>query len=78
MDFDVVNLDKYHSKICLSAFPGRTSDNVFCIDSMNQFFDFLDSNRYKALVSLVEEHEFDKYIPLSQFKNSITGRNFGW
>jgi protein-tyrosine phosphatase len=45
---------------------------------MAQFFDFLESNQYQVLISLVELHEFDDYISLANFKKNVGQRNFDW
>ena len=78
MNFNLVRLENFGSEICLSAFPGREHTNVFSIDLMEEFFDFLDSNRYRSLVSLVEVHEFDQFISYPQFEEKIGKRNFSW
>ena len=78
MNFNLVRLENFGSEICLSAFPGREHTNVFSIDLMEEFFDFLDSNRYRSLVSLVEVHEFDQFISYSKFEEKIGTRNFSW
>ena len=78
MNFNLVRLENFGSEICLSAFPGREHTNVFSIDLMEEFFDFLDSNRYRSLVSLVEVHEFDQFIPYPKFEEKIGKRNFSW
>ena len=78
MDFNLVRLENFGSEICLSAFPGREHTNVFSIDLMEEFFDFLDSNRYRSLVSLVEVHEFDQFISYPKFEEKIGKRNFSW
>ena len=78
MNFDLVRLENFGSEICLSAFPGREHTNVFSIDLMEEFFDFLDSNRYRSLVSLVEVHEFDQFISYPKFEEKIGKRNFSW
>ena len=78
MNFNLVRLENFGSEICLSAFPGREHTNVFSIDLMEEFFDFLDSNRYRSLVSLVEVHEFDQFISYPKFEEKIGKRNFSW
>ena len=78
MNFNLVRLENFGSEICLSAFPGREHTNVFSIDLMEEFFDFLDSNRYRSLVSLVELHEFDQFISYPKFEEKIGKRNFSW
>ena len=78
MNFNLVRLENFGSEICLSAFPGREYTNVFSIDLMEEFFDFLDSNRYRSLVSLVEVHEFDQFISYPKFEEKIGKRNFSW
>ena len=78
MNFNLVRLENFGSEICLSAFPGRKHTNVFSIDLMEEFFDFLDSNRYRSLVSLVEVHEFDQFISYPKFEEKIGKRNFSW
>ena len=78
MNFNLVRLQNFGSEICLSAFPGREHTNVFSIDLMEEFFDFLDSNRYRSLVSLVEVHEFDQFISYPKFEEKIGKRNFSW
>ena len=78
MNFNLVRLENFGSEICLSAFPGREHTNVFSIDLMEEFFDFLDSNRYNSLVSLVEVHEFDQFISYPKFEEKIGKRNFSW
>ena len=78
MNFNLVKLEALNAEICLSAFPGREHTNVFSIDLMEEFFDFLDSNRYRSLVSLVEVHEFDQFISYPKFEEKIGKRNFSW
>ena len=78
MNFNLVRLENFGSEICLSAFPGREHTNVFSIDLMEEFFNFLDSNRYRSLVSLVEVHEFDQFISYPKFEEKIGKRNFSW
>ena len=78
MNFNLVRLENFGSEICLSAFPGREHTNVFSIDLMEEFFDFLDSNRYRSVVSLVEVHEFDQFISYPKFEEKIGKRNFSW
>ena len=78
MNFNLVRLENFGSEICLSAFPGREHTNVFSIDLMEEFFDFLDSNRYRSLVSLIEVHEFDQFISYPKFEEKIGKRNFSW
>ena len=78
MNFNLVRLENFGSEICLSAFPGREHTNGFSIDLMEEFFDFLDSNRYRSLVSLVEVHEFDQFISYPKFEEKIGKRNFSW
>ena len=78
MNFNLVKLDTFRSEICLSAFPGRQSSDEFSAKTMTQFFDFLESNKYRALVSLVELHEFDDYMPLAKFKKNLDHRDFDW
>ncbi|GIR94121.1 MAG: protein-tyrosine-phosphatase [Alphaproteobacteria bacterium] len=78
MNFNLVRLENFGSEICLSAFPGRNHTNVFSIDLMEEFFDFLDSNRYRSVVSLVEVHEFDQFISYPKFEEKIGKRNFSW
>ena len=78
MNFNLVRLENFGSEICLSAFPGREHTNVFSIDLMEEFFNFLDSNRYRSLVSLVEVHEFDQFISYPKFEEKIGKRNFRW
>ena len=78
MNFNLVRLENFGSEICLSAFPGREHTSVFSIDLMEEFFDFLDSNRYRSLVSLVEVHEFDQFISYPKFEEKIGKRNFSW
>ena len=78
MNFNLVRLENFGSEICLSAFPGREHTDVFSIDLMEEFFDFLDSNRYRSLVSLVEVHEFDQFISYPKFEEKIGKRNFSW
>ena len=78
MNFNLVRLENFGSEICLSAFPGREHTNVFSIELMEEFFDFLDSNRYRSLVSLVEVHEFDQFISYPKFEEKIGKRNFSW
>ena len=78
MNFNLVRLENFGSEICLSAFPGREHTNVFSIDLMEEFFDFLESNRYRSLVSLVEVHEFDQFISYPKFEEKIGKRNFSW
>ena len=78
MNFNLVRLENFGSEICLSAFPGREHTNVFSIDLMEEFFDFLDSNRYRSLVSLVEVHEFNQFISYPKFEEKIGKRNFSW
>ena len=78
MNFNLVRLENFGSEICLSAFPGREHTNVFSIDLMEEFFDFLDSNRYRSLVSLVAVHEFDQFISYPKFEEKIGKRNFSW
>jgi len=78
MNFNLVRLENFGSEICLSAFPGREYTNVFSIDLMEEFFNFLDSNRYRSLVSLVEVHEFDQFISYPKFEEKIGKRNFSW
>ena len=78
MNFNLVRLENFGSEICLSAFRGREHTNVFSIDLMEEFFDFLDSNRYMSLVSLVEVHEFDQFISYPKFEEKIGKRNFSW
>ena len=78
MNFNLVRLENFGTEICLSAFPGREHTNVFSIDLMEEFFDFLESNRYRSLVSLVEVHEFDQFISYPKFEEKIGNRNFSW
>ena len=78
MNFNLVRLENFGSEICLSAFPGRKKNNEFSFDLMEEFFDFLDSNRYRSLVSLVEVHEFDQFISYPKFEEKIGKRNFSW
>ena len=78
MNFNLVRLENFGSEICLSAFPGRKKNNEFSFDLMEEFFDFLGSNSYQALVSLVEVHEFDQFISYPKFKEKIGKRNFSW
>ena len=78
MNFNLVRLENFGAEICLSAFPGRERTNDFSIDLMEEFFDFLESNRYQALVSLVESHEFNQFIPYPKFEEKIGKRNFSW
>ena len=78
MNFNLVRLENFGSEICLSAFPGREHTNVFSIDLMEEFFDFLDLNSYRSLVSLVEVHEFDQFISYPKFEEKIGKRNFSW
>ena len=78
MNFNLVRLENFGSEICLSAFPGRKKNNEFSFDLMEEFFDFLESNSYQALVSLVEVHEFDQFISYPKFKEKIGKRNFSW
>ena len=52
MHFNLVKLRELNAEICLSAFPGRKRNDDFSIDLMEGFFDFLESNSYRALVSL--------------------------
>ena len=78
MNFNLVKLRDLKAEICLSAFPGRRNNNDFSIDSMEEFFDFLESNSYQALVSLVEVHEFDQFISYSKFEEKMGKRNFSW
>ena len=78
MNFNLVRLENFGSEICLSAFPGRKENNEFSFDLMEEFFDFLESNSYQALVSLVEVHEFDQFISYPKFKKKIGKRNFSW
>ena len=78
MNFNLVRLENFGSEICLSAFPGRKKNNEFSFDLMEEFFDFLESNSYQALVSLVEVHEFDQFISYPKFKEKVGKRNFSW
>ena len=78
MNFNVIKLDNVKSEICLSAFPGRQRDDKFSGDMMDKFFSFLDTNKFKALVSLVEVHEFDDYVSLHKFKKIVSQNNFDW
>ena len=78
MNYNLVKLEEFNAEICLSAFPGRKKNNDFSIDLMEDFFDFLESNSYQALVSLVEVHEFDQFIRYSKFEEQIRNRTFSW
>jgi len=78
MNFNLIKLGELNAEICLSAFPGRKKNNEFSFDLMEEFFDFLESNSYRALVSLVEVHEFDQFISYPIFKEKIGKRNFSW
>ena len=78
MNFNLVRLENFGSEICLSDFPGRKKNNEFSFDLMEEFFDFLESNRYRSLVSLVEVHEFNQFISYPKFEEKIGKRNFSW
>ena len=78
MNFNLVKLEELNAEICLSAFPGRKKNNNFSVYLMEEFFDFLESNGFQALVSLVEVHEFDQFISYSKFEKKIGKRNFNW
>ena len=78
MNFNIVKLEDLNAEICLSAFPGRNNNDDFSIDLMEGFFDVLESNSYRALVSLVEVQEFDQFISYSKFEETIGKRNFSW
>ena len=74
----MVKLDNIRGEICLSAFPGRRRDDDFSRDRMDKFFGFLDANNYRTLVSLVESHEFDDYVSLPEFKETVSHHHFDW
>ena len=65
-------------KFVCQLFQGARTNVDFSIDLMEEFFDFLESNSYRALVSLVEVHEFDQFISYPKFEEKIGKRNFSW
>ena len=80
---DVLNLDSIdlpinEGKICMSAFPGRLGKSDFSYDIMESTFSYLENNKYIILVSLIEENEFEQFLPKEQFLELLNHRNFGW
>ena len=78
LNLDSINLPITEGKICMSAFPGRLGKSDFSYDLMASFFSYLEKNKYTILVSLIEENEFDQFLPKEQFLGLLNKRNFGW
>ena len=80
---DVLNLDSIDvpnikEKICMSVFPGRLGNGDFSYNTMESFFSYLKNYRYTILVSLIEDSEFDQFLPKERFLKQLNHRNFYW
>ncbi len=78
LNLDSIDLPINEGKICMSAFPGRLGKSDFSYDIMESTLSYLENNKYIILVSLIEENEFEQFLPKEQFLELLNHRNFGW
>ena len=67
LNLDSIDLSINEGKICMSAFPGRLGKSDFSYDIMESTFSYLENNKYIIMVSLIEENEFEQFLPKEQF-----------